>query len=242
MMSELPARVVAEDKRLDRAATSASEELARLRWHWTLDESNPERVSLSEYARAVGRARSIISRDANAYVLLRRGTATALTDARERANMGAETEAATEAVANARGVSMQQARKARPTEVKRVRDMARERVEQQGGTIEEQAEKAADWIVRSEKAERRRTADRNERLGLRFVELEAHLEAARRRLGEALEVARAVDWEDEHQELLRHTLGQVKALLTLIDVALAGVADVDWDAELAALEGGNRDR
>ena len=102
--------------------------------------------------------------------------------------------------------------------------------------LEEQAEKAADWIVRSEKAAKQQDGQRKERLGFRFVELEAHLEAMRRRGEEALTVARSVGWEEELQELLRHTLGQVKALLTLIDVALAGAADIDWDAELAALE------
>lgn len=234
-MSDLPREVVTEDRRLETAATSASEELARLRWHWTLDETNTDRVSLREYARAVGRAHSIIARDANAYALTVRGGANSLNEARERANMGAETEAATEAVAAARGLSMAQTRKTRVTEVRRVRDIARERVEQHGGTIEEQAEKAADWIVRAENAERGRKVERSERLGLRFVELEAHIEAMRRRGEEALAVARSVDWEEEHQELLRHTVSQVKALLGLIDVALAGASDIDWDAELAAI-------
>lgn len=50
-------------------------------------------------------------------------------EARERAALGAETEAATEAVSKARGVSFSHTRKDRPVEVRRVREMARQRVE-----------------------------------------------------------------------------------------------------------------
>ena len=233
----LPKQVIAQDRRLERMASSAGADLAALRWCWTLDESNADRVGFREYARAVGRTDTTIREYANAYAdTLARGTP--LTEARERARMSAEREAATEAVAEARGVTFGTARQNRPTEVKRVLGIARERVEQGGGSIEEETKQAADWVVRAEKVERRRQVDRKERLGLRFVELEAHLEAMRRRGEEALTVARSVDWEDEHQELLRHTLAQVKALLNLVDVALAGAADVDWDAELAALEQG----
>ena len=47
----------------------ASEELARHRWHWTLDESNPDRVSFSEYAAGVGRHKSQIQSFARGYAL-----------------------------------------------------------------------------------------------------------------------------------------------------------------------------
>lgn len=234
MSDALPRRVAAEDRRLEKAATTASEELARLRWHWTLDKSNDKRVSLRAYARGVGKSFAVVSQYAHGFEL-HRDQDVPISEAVARASMGAEREAATEAVAEARGVSFTHARSSRPTEVRRVREIARERVEKHGGTIEEHAAKAADWVVKSERAERNQAAGRKQRLGLRFVELEAHLEASRRRLTEALEVARAVEWEAEQQDMLRHTLANVKALLGLIDVALAGAADVDWDAELAAL-------
>lgn len=234
-MSELPARVVKEDHRLERTASSASETLAELRWHWTLDESNSKRVSLREYARAVGRDHGLIRKYARGFEIA--GDASVpISEAIERAAMSTERETAAEAVAKARGVAFQTARQSRPTEIRRVRDMARERVEKHGGTIEEQAAKAADWIVRSERAERHTRDDRQKRLGLRFVEIEGKLTKAKTALLDALSVARAVEWEPEHQELLEHTLESVKSLIALVDLALTGAADVDWDAELAALE------
>ena len=39
MKETLPQSVVEEDRRLESSAESASEALAKHRWHWTLDES-----------------------------------------------------------------------------------------------------------------------------------------------------------------------------------------------------------
>ena len=51
------------------ASARPSEALAQHRWHWTIDESNPERVSLSEYARSVGRHLSNIAAQVKGYTL-----------------------------------------------------------------------------------------------------------------------------------------------------------------------------
>lgn len=59
----LPANVVETDKRLQRSAN----ELMEVRWHWTLDETNPDRVSQLEYARQVGVDHKRIYVDANAW-------------------------------------------------------------------------------------------------------------------------------------------------------------------------------
>ncbi len=56
----LAAEVITTDHQLEQIADRASGQLARHRWHWTLDESNPARVSVGEYAKAVGRAYSTI--------------------------------------------------------------------------------------------------------------------------------------------------------------------------------------
>lgn len=237
-MADLPASVVQEDKRLERTTTKASEDLAKLRWRWTLDESNSGRVTFAAYARAVGRDPAPIRIYARGYQFMREGHMS-LADAIEQARMGDDRRAATEAVAKARGVSPSTARQHRPTEVRRVLDVARERVEKNGGTIQEETQRAAEWIARSEQAAQDRTDDRRRRRGMRFVELEGHLDAARRRLDSALAVARAVEWNEEHQELLQATVANVRSLLDLIDVALAGAPDIDWDAELAALRSGD---
>lgn len=231
----LPKHAITEDRNLEAQSSKASEALMRHRWHWTLDESNAERVSLREYAREVGRSFSTIHADANGYALTQGDRAVPISEARERAGMGAETEAATEAVAQARGLSFKHTRQDRPVEVRRVREIARERAEKHGTSVEEEAPKVADWLVRSEKAEETRQAERKERLGLRFVEMEGYLKNAQRKLVDALNMSHDVPWGDEERELLASTVQNVRALLNLIDLALVGAAEVDWDSELAAL-------
>lgn len=86
------------------AAESASESLAEHRWHWTLDESNRERVTVSTYARAIGKAQSTVFAQVNGYAAYRGTSIGTLSEAIERANIGAERQAVTDAVADARGV------------------------------------------------------------------------------------------------------------------------------------------
>ena len=82
--------------------------LAKHRWHWTLDETNDDRVSCRQYSRDVGRAESTIRQNAEGYDEWVRGHAHAsdtpadLGEAMERAVMGDRRDAATEAVAEGR--------------------------------------------------------------------------------------------------------------------------------------------
>jgi len=59
----LPARVIERDHTLAKSA----DELMKLRWHWTLDESNAKRVGFSEYARSVGASEGRVRGDAKAW-------------------------------------------------------------------------------------------------------------------------------------------------------------------------------
>jgi hypothetical protein len=89
-------------------APGALPTLARHRWHWTLDESNPERVSISAYARQVGRSPQVIQVYANGFnQWLKRqeeGTPIPISEALFRARMSAEKEVAAAAVAEANRV------------------------------------------------------------------------------------------------------------------------------------------
>jgi hypothetical protein len=114
--------------------------------------------------------------------------------------------------------------------------MARERAEKHGTTVEDEAVKVADWIVKSEKADAKQTQERKQRLGLRYIEIEGKLSRMKALGVEVLNISHDVNLGDEEQELLRYTLETIKALLSLIDLRLAGAADVDWDAELAKLD------
>jgi hypothetical protein len=238
-MTSLPNDVVAEDRRLDETQHKAAEALMRLRWHWTLDESNADRVSFRAYADAVGKVHATIQRDAKGYVLMQEsgssGRATTPNEARGRANMSAETEAATDAVAKARGVSFQQARQARPVETRRVREIARQRAEDKGTSVEEEAPKVAETIARREQSEAEERQRRAKAGDLRFVEMEQYLDRAKRPLYDALKLARDIEWTTEHRELLEQTLANIRSLLGLIDIAIVGETDVDWDAELSKI-------
>ena len=55
--------------------------------------------------------------------------------------------------------------------------------------------------------------------------------AAKRRLTEALKVAQDVGFDDEEIELMTDSLAQIRAVLNLIDMRIAGKTDVDWDAD-----------
>lgn len=235
---KLPAEVVTEDHDIESRIGRMSERLAKLRWHWTLNEENPDRVSLREYAREVGRSPRLIGMYAKGYLLFSEEDNLPIVEAIERASMGAETEVATEAVSKARGTTFTSTRQSRSTEIRRVREMARERAEQKGTTVEEEAPIVAEWIVKTEEAGKQVSSERKERLGLRFVEMEGKLDKVKRELVSAVRLAQDIEWGEEETELLTHTLDNIKALLHLIDTALVGSADVDWDAELAKLSEG----
>ena len=241
----LPTEAVTTDHRLETTAERASGELAKHRWHWTLDESNPDRVGIREYARQVGRHQSTVHRHASGYaaaLAVSRPDETpepaAIAEAVTKAAMGAETAAAAEAVAQARGTSLANAQRGRHTdETRRVREVARQLAEERGTSVEEEAPKVAETIVRAEKAEHAVQAERAAHADMRFFEMERYLISAKRELMRAVKLAPQVPWDEEHREMLTETVANVKALLGMLDSAIAGISGTDWDAELAKLGG-----
>jgi hypothetical protein len=231
----LPRDVVREDRRLDKEASKAGAALMELRWRWTLDESNPKRVGFSEYARTVGKSEVTIRADAKGFVLRSTNPEITPTEARERSKMSVETEAVIEAVASARDLGVQQVSKTRRSEVSRVREIARERAEEKGTSIEEEAPTVADFIAKADKATAKAHADRSKRVNLRLIEAEGMAHKMIREGVKLLSLIREIDWDAEAVEELEETIGKLRALVGLIDVALVGAADIDWDGELARL-------
>jgi hypothetical protein len=331
----LPRKAVEEDQELESRASSASEALMQHRWHWTLDETNEKRVSLRAYASAVGRVLKTIQAYANGYALMKADGGASVTpnEAMERANMGAETKAAVEAVAKAHGIKFQTARRSRGEEVRRVRETAGENAEKNGTTIEEEAKHAAlttcnatsdrgrliweyvrdhgpvsyekiirdCWLLippgmairRNEKrrvqssarrgsykprvrnqddtyrhwesgardfiysilrnfrtrgtmacedglwrvtGDRHREAERQERdPGEYCVAVLESLEAVKHRLFAALNDARNRPWDEDKRELLAARVAEIRGVMGMFDMVLAGAVEVDWDTELASL-------
>lgn len=65
----LPPAVVDQDKALREAERSAAERLCELRWQWTANRKNPDRVTQQVYADATGVVFQAIYRDAKAWVI-----------------------------------------------------------------------------------------------------------------------------------------------------------------------------
>lgn len=231
-----PQEAIERDHQLEAEAERTSNALAEHRWHWTLNESNVERVSIRAYARAVGRSASTIGNYANGYLTWRdRAGAITSSESIERAKVGTEKETAISAVAEARGLSFKHVRQSRPEEVRRVRELARERAEEKGTSIEEEAPKVAAIIAKVDEAEIARRDERMQRHGLRYIELEGYFTSALRFLARAERLAGQLQWEEEEQELLTHSIEQIRKLLHRIDQRIAGVETIDWDAELEAI-------
>lgn len=243
----LPADAIAEDARLEGAAERSSEELARHRWHWTLDESNPDRVAFREYGRRVSRDQATIRRQAQGYAdwLTAQSAASdaaptpGLHEFQMRAGMGLEKELATEAVANATGKAFNTIRQSGGEDVRSILAVAREKVERgTAADMTEGIEKAGADLKRSITSEKKQSEERKERHSLRYVAMEGHIANAMRRLREALDEAQDVPFTDEERELIADSLAKLRAVLNLIDIRVTGTTTVDWDAELAKMGGG----
>lgn len=239
-MNTLPAKVVAEDQRLDATATTTQEQLARLRWHWTLDESNPDRVSQSEYARSVGRSQVAIRAMAagyNAFVIGVDGRS--LTDCIELAKLSTTKQAATEAVAGAMSLSVTAVASGHRDKVKETIAAATEAAERRGTSVADEIPRIAQAHERQRQSAERQRVEHKAAHTLRYVQIEGHLAAAKDRLGKALAVAHDVDLDGDEVELIVDMLRQVNVALRLLDVRFTGESHTDWDAE-AQLLGGAR--
>lgn len=242
--NSIPQTVVDKDHDLEGRSTRASEALAKHRWHHTLDPAGPG-FSFAAYGRAVGRSDSVIRHHAVGYqTFVERttnpvpGTGFTIEDGIRLAHQSAEQQAFTEAIAEGSGQPV--ARVARGDNRHRTRaivDRAHQRAERRGGDPVDHARDIAAEERRVAEANRVREQTERQRRSIRFVHIEGHLAAAQRRLLGALSEAEGVGFSDDEMELIRDSIEKVRAVLTLIDLRMAGTPDIDWDAEAARLMG-----
>ena len=141
MSSDLPLSVVEQDCALAEQVEQSTVALWSLRWHWTLDESNPERVSIREYARQVGRNESVIRADVRAHEKLQECGGTpapgrTLDDIRELARMSEQRALATELIADRLKIPVQTAKKQYRPAIENGIAAARIQAEMKGTTYE----------------------------------------------------------------------------------------------------------
>lgn len=234
--------VVAEDRKLVETSEKAGVALMKLRWHWTLDESNDRRVSFAEYARQVGRNESTIRQSARGYSLMVESEKSVgvprITpdDAKRRANASAEKEAAVGAVADQRGIEYASADRGHQSEIKLVLEAARDRAESQGTSVEEEAPIVAKRMAKSESIRAKERADLAKSPVLGDLTAGVQLSKAKKALRQVLNIARDVEEFDEDSvDHIQDGVEQVRSVCDLIDLALTGHAEIDWDGELAKL-------
>jgi len=237
---KLPAKIIAEDARTEQAAEKQNEALARLRWRWTLDESNPDRVSIRAYARDVGRADRTIGAQARGYANWSASPgARTLSEWIERAKMTGEKAEIVEAVAEANAVTFKHAASQYAPDVGRVRDAVEKAVERQPEMTADDkvayAKHTAQTIARSKAADAKRRTERAAQRSVMFMRIDAKLAHARRDLRDVLEFGRDLGLGDDEIEDVKQALAKIKSFTDLIDMALTGSMDVDWDAELTKI-------
>lgn len=243
----LPEGVVGEDQRLEAASESASGDLAKLRWHWTLDESNSERVGFAAYARAVGKAPTTIKQYAHGYVLFassERGASLTIGEAVQRVNTNTEKQVVIEAVAEQYGTTPQTARRWHKAEVRAVKNAVEEKAEEmeekgEDFPLEERAEYAqriAGIKKRARDREQREREEAKKRHGARFFEADGYGRDAANSMKKMLAQVEGVEFDEEEVRLLQTHSQAVTAMARLVDAALTGDSGTDWDAELARIE------
>lgn len=233
----IPAEVVAEDRRLDQAARTSQEELARLRWHWTLDESNPERATIDAYARAVGRAPSTVSVYANGYAQAHRDISMTRTLGEHiaMASVGETKRKAAQAIADANGIRVDNVLSNRRQDVRDLVDAAQDAADRRGTTVDDEIARKVEWQQKAKQADADRKQARKARHTLRYLQHEEKISKARRLLSEVLNDSEGVEYTAEERQIIADVIGQLRAVINLIDVRITGAADIDWDAELAKM-------
>jgi hypothetical protein len=238
----IPQEIIEQDHKLETAADRASGKLAEHRWHQTKDPNGPGH-SFTDYARAVGRSVKAISAMVNGFVVqLQTGG-----DLQEIIQLQGVKEAdrqVTEAVAKAAKVSVHTARTRHRDDVDKVRNaVAEARAEEPDFTPDREQEiidRSATLIAAERKARKASQQQRRKSQPLQVLVVEGDLASARIALEKAKDDVRLLDLgeaEEEVAEALRATIARIVALAQLVQTALGGQVEVDWDAELAKIGG-----
>jgi len=241
-MSALPVEVIEQDHALERGVEVKSAELAKLRWHWTLDESNPERVRIVDYAHAVEQNASAISRYANLHkeLIKSSGRIESFNDAYERAQMSTETEAVVDAVAEARGnLNTHQVRR-NTIEVSAVRAAARELAEEKGTSVAEEAPQVARRRARADAAASKSAENMRELRdhAVGYALLDGLLSKVIQDMRDFLVEADNTQLEDEYRDDIRKRLDHVREMVNTAEAKLLKGAAIDWDSELLKITEG----
>lgn len=226
----LPEWVVQKDHELVSAAEKTQMETAEHRWHWTLDESNAERVSLREYAKRVNRSHSVIKAFADGYATWVVGARRPLAEEISRAQVGAEKEAKIEAVSEATGKTFSNVKSGKNPDVKKAMEAATHAV----GQAQAQAAEEGKTLTTEEiKATAKKAAEAQVAAPTEVINMEKYTETAVCNIRNILENLLTVDitqFTVEHRELMD---GELRSIAKSAST-LAGMYAFDADSALSA--------
>jgi hypothetical protein len=238
----IPQEVIAEDRQLQADGNKISERTMWLRWHWTLDESNPDRVSFSEYARQVGLGPTIIANSANGYVIFLGAqkdhpeNPISPAEAKDRANMSAERRRPMTAVAKARGVSSDRVRKVYRDEVDRVTSEIDDYADEHPEAAPEDLDAIAERHARNIAAASKLAKEQRDKL-LRsqphlLTELQGELAKAREALIAARALTRDADRSLLPDDAIGHLDSAIQEITSLASDVRVFLGTVNWDPRL----------
>jgi hypothetical protein len=220
-----------KDKNLRLAEGAASTELAELRWENTLGAT--PKIKFTVYAREVGIDEGAVRRYARAHENRMSHPEMTIGEALVRASVSEEQAEVVDVVARSRGISHETARGYHRDEVRAVRAIARERADESGRTVREEAEEFVEFGEKVREQDAGRRERRRAQSTMQWIEVEGRLLSAKRALEQAARVD--ADWNDTEKEFVAHSLDVLRSLINLIEARIIGTAKVDWDTELAKL-------
>jgi hypothetical protein len=231
-----------QDAQLERAANRSRRDLAEHRWHWTLDTSNPRRVTPGQYAKLVNRHRRTIEDMVTGYAEWFKAGAqeSALADYLATAKLRGDTKVATLAVAKAKNIGVDAARLGHAAEIRSVKATAEERAETRGTRVEDEVETVANKRAQHQATQQHVKTEAASRTNVRLISVEGKIAAAMRYLRSALDETNDVEFSADDRAEVAELVGKLKAVANLLEVRLVGSTDVDWDREMAKLTGNVR--
>ena len=246
----LPREVVEQDRNLRGAEAQAGRGLAELRWRWTRNEDNPQRLSYAEYGRQTGVDGSTVRSDARAWeILMDPSIKISLTDARRLAHMSADRGEAFQALAKIENralgaMSQDSGWRLVADDIKAEIELERETHLQAG----EPAETFDPAAVALKAAERRKAVERvlrrgsipdDEPTGLEFPAAIGDLHVAAKIIRDAVAVLNKEHrFTDAQLEKLREFQSGLRQAMDALDMAMEG-ASTDMDALIGSLTEGN---
>jgi hypothetical protein len=102
----VPQSAVREDRRLEKSAEGSSRDLMAHRWHWCADPDNAKRVSITNYARQIGRHYQTIRQYVRAFEMLEEDPLKSPSVALDNATRSVEHEEVSKTIAETRGLAL----------------------------------------------------------------------------------------------------------------------------------------